>query len=172
MTTAIICPGPTLMDEWAARTASPEVIIAVNGAADLIACDWWVIGDIEAFQIWPTVMPGLGIFHQTHTRAIPRHLRGSLLKHWDDLRCPRHPLPFHSSMQAALALASRFCGHAPVEVYGATWSGTGYACRHIASADDLGGRWEHERKHCEATAATFGITFKRMTRCKKKSKTE
>lgn len=161
---SIVCPGPSLPSEWAARTHTPEIVVAVNGAAALIQCDWWVVGDDAAFSLWPSVRPRLGLWHQTARRYLPEWSRRMLCRHWDELRCPRHPKPWHYSIQAAVAVASVCSDGEAVELYGATWSGNGYACHHTADAYDAGvDRWTQERTHVADTAGIFDVNLLRMT---------
>lgn len=163
-TVAIVCPGPSLPAEWAARTHTPELVVAVNGAADLIQCDWWITGDCEAFGLWPSVRPRLGLWHQTAKRHLPEWSKPLLCRHWDELRCPRHPKPWHYSIQAAVAVASLCSCGEEVELYGATWDGNGYACHHTAAAYDAGvNRWAQERANVAATAEIYDVNLLRMT---------
>jgi hypothetical protein len=168
---AIACPGPSLLHTW----QEPDVcdpVLAINGAAALVACDWWCVGDAEVLSWYPQVIPLIGVYHQdTWWRRFRRDLIACHEMHWDEIRCepPHHGSHWSTTLPAAIALAARL-GATHVDLYGCDWSGGDYAPGVIARdgpADSRQDRWKRERRETQqATIATQIIITRHLPKDK------
>jgi hypothetical protein len=165
---AVLASGPSLPETWpAARAASWDAVIAVNVAATLYPCDWWVAGDGHAFDLFQPILPpflGLVTDALTYQRTDWWHKVGAGLRvhRWCDFRAPFGSGQWHTSGPTAVGFAALRLGADEVHCFGMDLAG-GFdldgspACLPTGIAH----RWEVEAAELVAIAAATRCTIVR-----------
>ena len=172
MKAAIACPGPTLADWpggwWA--DAGFDLVVGVNRAANLVACDYWVTLDRHTVKMSdplgePPVIaaPGmLGNITNAHpeirVRAnVPvdrRWIEGTKVRWW------------RWGLTVAIGFATSR-GADRIELYGVDWRGTDdWDGLNVPKMKRSPGRWARERRVFDrlvGVLAARGVTVVRMT---------
>lgn len=182
MRVAILSAGPSLIT-WPREVFDAyDLRIAVNSAAEYLACEWWSAADaIAVLRLQPLGSPliytrGRSVSQQSCVK-LPPELLGRIRK-WDNYKCDPNTWPCTAwrtlSVCAALQLAC-FLGAKSVDVRGHDCSGV-QDWRGKTGIDDkpvLGrrlhnrgeDRWKRELKKwklCVKIASEQGVTVRRL----------
>ncbi len=166
MKVAILCPGPTLLDTWKVGNRDYDLVLAVNRAAEVGLCDWWVAGDWICLKQYPG-RPQVGICSQADCIRI---VKSGELKTINPLPNPCEyaeweKLPFQRNYSsiAAIGLAIKL-GATDVSFYGDDKEGDKSFDGQIAEQRGEG-RWVEERAWAADGLALFdarGITHRHV----------
>lgn len=161
---AILASGPGLLHSWHPGGVA-DVVIAVNVAATLFPCDWWVAGDAEAFDLFhPIAPPRCGVVTDAlaYARAAWWPHSGGRVQRWCQFRAPFGSGQWHTSGPAAVGFAALVLGAAEVHCYGMDMAGTqdldGAPACCLGGADH---RWKVEATELAAIVAATGVRLVR-----------
>jgi hypothetical protein len=125
---AVLGSGPSLVPIWEKRDPREfDVILAINVAATLFACDWWVAGDAHTFTMFdPVAPPRVGVV----TDALSYRGRpwwpesGQQVQRWCELRAPFGNGQWHTSGPAAIGFAALKLAAQEIHAFGMDMAGT------------------------------------------------
>lgn len=125
MKVALCCPGPSIQNF---KDRGYQIKIAVNRAAEKVACNWWVFFDyFPFFETAPIGTPAILTTEEVATLNIPKHRgRERLQQHEVHLTTEIEHLKlkpnwFSFSATGALILAESL-GATVIDVWGADWT--------------------------------------------------
>lgn len=127
MRVAVLASGPGLVGTWHPGEAF-DAVIAVNVAATLFPCDWWVAGDGPSFdRFQPIAPPRVGVVTDalTYKRTPWWREAGDRLRvqRWCDFRAPFGSGQWHTSGPTAVGFAALILGATEVHCYGMDMAG-------------------------------------------------
>lgn len=172
MIVAICCPGQSLMRRWTETTASHDLLITVNAAANLMRSDWVCAADKSWYRglLSPTVRPRHGYLVAPDARTDALTFANGLeVLTWENVSLiHQHTAegrPINWSVQAALCFAEQL-GADEIILYGAdgrnstsTVDASGYG-----GEDRTPDRWEREERDLAYTIAMLNGRSTKVTR--------
>ena len=157
MIAAVLSAGPSLLATWPDRDLHPDVILAVNVAAEVYPCDWWVAGDPEAFDGFiPAAPPRCGVVTDAlnYSRQPWWPRSGRQVQRWCEMRAPIANGQYHTSGPASVGFAALVLGATEIHTYGMDLSGDRNIDGDPAStAAGAANRWRNETRYLRAIAA-------------------
>jgi len=124
---AVLAAAPSLESTWVPGARHFDVVLAVNVAATLYPCDWWVAGDPEAFDRFaPIAPPARGVVTDAlnYRRASWWKSTPGQVRRWCDFRAPFGSGQWHTSGPVAVGFAAMTLSASEVHCYGMDLAGT------------------------------------------------
>jgi hypothetical protein len=171
MEVGILCPGPSL-NRWLAAPVIHDLMIAVNGAATAVECDWWVGVDANPYRWWTPKGNPKRLTSWTAHRMLEQEgkLGNASWTLCENLPtdCKRDPPWTNYSMTAAMVLADHL-GADRIVIHGCDWKGAEYfdGPGPGLPADFSDYRWKNEQwiyGHVEGWLRNHGVEVERVTR--------
>jgi hypothetical protein len=159
---AVLASNPALRATWTPESAASfDVIIAVNIAATLFPCDWWVAGDAESFDRFrPIAPPRRGVVTDAlnYRRGAWWPESGQQVQRWCEMRAPFGNGQWHTSGPAAIGFAAIKLKATQIHAFGMDMAGTtDLDGRPACQSTGAHHRWTTEARQLADIVAATGV---------------